>query len=168
MRWGLDLLLSLVGILLGFASVMGWIVGWEGAAVGLLIGVVIALILGQYAGGKYFLNGFVVGIVSSILSSIILNLQFDTYFAHYSQTDAFRSAMDKMAQAGKSMTTDEMKEMSRKWTLIGAPFGALIGASIQGLLALAAGKIFGKKPQPAVVEVEPETMDDSNNPSSQS
>jgi hypothetical protein len=164
MRWGLDLLLSLVGLILGFATVSGWIVGWEGMGVGLLIGVVIALILGQYVGGKYFMNGFIVGIVSSLLSSLLVYAQFDTYFTHYSQSDAYKQAMDKMAQAGKSMSADEMKSMSQNWMLIFAPVGALIAGAIQGLLTLAAGKIFGKKPATAAVSVESMPTDDINNP----
>jgi hypothetical protein len=161
MRWGLDLLLSLVGILLGIVSVMGWIAGWEAFAVGLLVGVVVALILGQYATSKFFLNGFVVGLVSSVLSSLVMYIQFDIYFANFVQSDKFRETMDKMAQAGKSMTADEMKAMSRNWTLIFAPVGALFAGAIQGLLALGAGKIFGKKPEPVVV---PESTDDPNTP----
>ena len=37
MRWGLDLLLSLAGLLLGIITVLGWITGWEGMVVGLLV-----------------------------------------------------------------------------------------------------------------------------------
>ncbi|HEY3294044.1 MAG TPA: hypothetical protein VGL38_01255 [bacterium] len=165
MRWGLDLLLALIGIVLGFVTVNGWVTGWEATVVSLLIGVVVALILGQYAGGKYFMNGFVTGIVASLLSSLIVFMQFDSYFVQMAQTPKFKEAMDKMAQAGKSMSMDEMKAMSRNWMLIGAPIGALLGGAVQGLLTLAAGKVFGKKPvAPAVAE--PETIsDDLNNPS---
>jgi len=164
MRWGLDILLGLIGILMGIMSVMGWVAGWEGAIVGLLVGVVVALILGQFAGGKYFWNGFVVGAVSALLSSIVMLLQFDTYFAHFSQTDKFKEAVDKMTQAGKS--ADDLKSIMHTTTLVGMPFGVAIGGAIQGLLAWIAGKIFGKKPQVTVVE-EPEQTpaDNPQNPS---
>jgi Na+/H+-translocating membrane pyrophosphatase len=161
MRWGLDLLLSLVGVLMGFATVSGWLAGWEGFAVGILIGLVIALVLGQYAGGKYFWNGFVVGVVSSLLSSLIAIIQFDSYFDVMVRSGKLQEAMDKMAQAGKS--TDDLKSVMHTTTLIGMPIGAAIWGAVQGLLALLAGKVFGKKAVPAVVESMP--ADDMNNPS---
>jgi hypothetical protein len=164
MRWGLDVLLGLIGILMGFMSVMGWIVGWEGAIVGLLVGVVVALILGQFAGGKYFWNGFVVGGISALLSSLVMLLQFDTYFAHFAETAKFKDTMDKMTQAGKSV--DDLKSIMHTTTLIGVPFGIAIGGAIQGLFAWLAGKVFGKKPAPLVVSEPVETpTDNPENPS---
>ncbi len=164
MRWGLDLLLSLVGALLGLVSVMGWLTGWEGSIVWLLMGVVIALVLGQFAGGKYFLNGFVTGIVASLISSVIVYAQYDTYFANLAQSGKFKEALDRAQQAGKSMSVEDLKPMMKTWMLIGAPILAAFIGAIQGLLALAAGQIFGKKPAPAAMSIGAMPTDDINNP----
>jgi uncharacterized membrane protein YeaQ/YmgE (transglycosylase-associated protein family) len=157
MRWGLIVLLCVIGFLTGLANLYGLFQGFE-TWVSIAEWIVFGAILGAFARRKYFLHGFLTGIISGVLGSVLIYFSYDTYTANNA---AIRQAMEKMP-AGMDM---------RSMMLYTAPIGWGVAGVVAGLLALLGGKLLGEKPvEPkpdlsALTGTTPPPEEKSNTPS---
>ena len=146
MNWRWILMLSLLGVAMGVASVFGWTQGLE---LWLWIGIilVVAILLGYNVRAKLFMHGFLTAVVWSAVNGIVILSSWDTYMTHNPKTS------ESFAKVPEGMDP-------RWFMLIGIVIGALMWGVILGLLTMAAGKLLREKPQPeSFPPIEPEQHD---------
>lgn len=74
-------MLSVAGIVMGIASVMGWTQHREGV-LWLVIAIASAFVIAREAPGKYFLHGLWTGLLAGIASALIQLAMYSTYLAN--------------------------------------------------------------------------------------
>src|SRR5438876_7687733 len=111
----LVLVLSLLGLVVAFGSIVGLIpLGWE-TSVWAVIALVCAGVLARQAPGKFFLHGFLTGFIAGAVSPLCQALFMNQYLAHNPK------AADVLKSAGMSPAIV---------AVLGAPvFAAVLGAS---------------------------------------
>jgi hypothetical protein len=134
-NWKLIFLLTLFGVAMGIAGVIG-LRGRIEAIVWLIIFIIYAVIIVKQTPGRYFIQAFIVSVIDGVWIGIIHAIFVSTYLAnHHVIAGAFR--------------TLPLHSHRRIWMVILGPVvGAIIGV-IAGLVAMAVGKLLKKK-TPAV------------------
>lgn len=80
-------MLSVAGVVMGIASVMGWTQHREGV-LWVVIAIASAFVIAREAPGKYFLHGLWSGLLAGIASSLIQCGMYGTYIANNPDTAA--------------------------------------------------------------------------------
>ena len=132
MNWKLIFTLSLVGVIMAFATVFGFISETE-PYLWFLIFIFYAVWIIRHVDGKYFLHGFLVSVINGVWISIIHATFFSTYIANNPEQ------MDAYAKFPQSISPRIMI------LIVGPVIGAITGL-IAGLFALIAGKLLKKTP----------------------
>ena len=132
MNWKLTLLLSLFGVVMGFASIFGWIQGLE-PFLWPLIGITCAIWIATKAPARHFLHGFLVGLIGGGVAPLIQALFFDTYIAHSRE---FAESLSRLPSGLRP----------RAFVFLLVPIIALISAGLLGFLAWLAAKIIRRPP----------------------
>lgn len=138
MNWRWILMLSLLGVAMGVASVMGWMGGKE---LWLWIGIVLiaAVLLGYNVKTKLFKHGFFTAALWTVLNGLVVMILWDTYIENNPQTAA------QFAQIPAGLNP-------RIFMLISVVFLALIWGAVLGLLAMLAGKLLAEKSEESYPE----------------
>ena len=131
MNWKLILLLPLVGLILGVASLFG-LSGAIGFLVWLVAAAVIAGVIGKMAGKRYFLHGLLTGLITGALPAIL------------------QVIFSGMVLANNPAIQDKLADLPEGFPVaalfaIGIPVGAIFWGVVIGLLSWGAGAIFGRK-----------------------
>ena len=132
MNFGLIGLLSVFGLAMGAATLMGAIPrGFEGP-LWLVIGILCAIWIARQLSGRLFLHGFLVGALNGALSPSIQVL----FFPLYLKNNPYAAEAFRQLPGGFS---------PRLFVLVSAPFIAILSGLVVGLLAWVAGKAMRRK-----------------------
>ncbi len=123
--------LSIFGLLMGFASVLGLTKGIEWL-LWLIIGIFSAVWISRKVSSRRFLHGFLVGIFAGLFSPLIQFLFFSTYLLNNPE---FAEKFDQVP-AGLAPGT---------FVLISAPVIAGLYATMLGFLTILVGKLVGRR-----------------------
>lgn len=137
MNWKLILLLSLFGIVLAFAGVLG-LPGRYEAIIWLIVFIIYAVIIVRKTTGKYFLHAFLTSIINGVWIGIIHAAFMSTYLGNHQVIRGIYKTMP-LSYHRRIMTV-----------IMGLALGIIMGI-IAGLVAYAAEKTMKKKepaPQP--------------------
>ena len=85
-------MLSVAGVVMGFASVMGWTQHREGV-LWLVIAIASAFVIAREAPGKYFVHGLWTGLLAGMASALIQCAMYGTYLANNPATATQVQAM---------------------------------------------------------------------------
>jgi uncharacterized membrane protein YeaQ/YmgE (transglycosylase-associated protein family) len=129
MNWRLIFTLSVVGVLMGVATVLGITKGMEGL-LWLIIAIFCAFWIARNVKEKHFQHGLLVGVIAGSIAPLIQVLLFSTYAANNPE-------IVRDAPPGWS---------ARTLFLIMTPFIGVVSGLVLGLLTWAAGKVFRKSP----------------------
>lgn len=130
MRWRLILTLSLFGVAMGVASVLGF-TGRLEPLFWLIIGIFCAVVIGRTP-ARHFRHGFMVGLLAGAFAPLIQALLFESYAANSPEiTESF-----KQIPGGLS---------ARTFILLTMPVISLLSGVVLGLLALVAGRLLTRK-----------------------
>jgi hypothetical protein len=132
----LVLTLSLLGLLVGIASVTGLLHSGVESIVWCLLGIGCGIVLGIKAPGKLFLHGFVTGLLAGVLSQIIQVLFFGSYLSHNP------SAMESFQRLPADVPP-------RVLVILLTPIVAGLFGVFTGFFAWAASRVLVRKPRPA-------------------
>ncbi len=136
-NWKLILLLTLFGIALAFAGVLG-LPGRYEAIIWPVIFIIYAVIIVRKTTGKYFLHAFLTSIINGVWIGVIHAAFMSTYLANHHVISEFYKTMP-LSYHRRIMTV-----------IMGLALGVIMGV-IAGLVAYAAEKTMKKKesaPQP--------------------
>lgn len=133
MNWKIVLLLSLFGIVVGFAGVYG-LSGTGELIVWLVVFLIYAVIIGKRLKSDFFVHALLATILAGLWVGVIHAAFLETYVAHNAQLRAGRSMMPKTAHPRLIMV------------MMGPFIGAVTGV-VAGLMAAVAGKLFRHKKQ---------------------
>ncbi len=120
-------MLSVAGVVMGFASVMGWTQHREGV-LWLVIAVASAFVIAREAPGKYFLHGLWTGLLAGMASALIQLAMYSTYLANNPDTAA-------------QIQTMPANMNPRVMLLIFAPIIGLVNGVVIGLLSMLGARI---------------------------
>lgn len=130
MNWKLTLLLSLFGVVMGIASILGWVEGWE-PFLWPLIGITCAILIAKRASARHFLHGFMVGLIGGGIAPLMQALFFDTYVAN---SRAFAESLSKLPPGFSP----------RVFFFLLVPIIALISAGLLGFMSWLAARILAR------------------------
>lgn len=134
MNWRLILFLSIFGVAVGFAGVLG-LPGRTEALMWLIIIVICAVAIVQKTSGKYFLHAFITSIISRVWVGIIHAVFISTYLTNHHVIRGIYRTMP-------------LSSHRRILTIIAEPAIGLSVGVIAGLITFGVGKIM-KKNEPA-------------------
>ena len=136
MNWKLLLLLSLLGLAMGLATIS--LVGQRiEPACWLVVFVFCAWMIVRQSPGRFFLHGFVLGLLNCVWVTGAHVLFFNTYMANHPQ----------MVEMSHKMPFP----YHPKWgMLLMAPFVGIASGIVIGLITLLVKAIVGRKPAPAI------------------
>ena len=130
MNWRLIFALSLFGVVMAVAGLLGLTRGTE-PLLWLVIFIIYAICIAQYAGGKYFLHGFLVSVLNGVWIALI-------HFAFFPMF--LRNNPDVAASFQKFPVPISLRFLN---LIIGPVAGALFGV-VAGLFAFVAAKLLRK------------------------
>ena len=133
MNWKLIFALSIFGLAMGIASVLGFVPPRFEWLYWLIIALISAFVVAKKAAAKLFLHGFLVGLIGGIIAPILAALFFSTYLAN---NPSYAEQFQKMPVGMNPVV----------YQLILAPFIAAVYGLVLGFFAWLAGKIFKKQP----------------------
>jgi hypothetical protein len=136
MNWRWILMLSVLGLLMAVASLLGWTSGME-LWISIGVTLIAAVLLGYNLPAKHFQNGLMVAVFWGVISGALQYLFYDTFIANNP------AAAEKLAQMPEGVD-------ARTMMLVSIPISIIINGLILGLLALVAGKLLREKPAPEV------------------
>jgi hypothetical protein len=132
MKLPLIAVITLLGIGMGFATLVGAIPRGFELPLWLVIALLAAILIGRIS-QRRFLNGFLAGLLSGLASPIVILLFFDSYLA---KNPAAAQTFSSLPAAGMS---------PRLFMAILSPIIAICYGLAVGLLAMLAGKVLGRK-----------------------
>jgi hypothetical protein len=131
MNWKIVLLLSLFGVVVGFAGVYG-LSGPGELVLWIIVFLIYAIVIGKRLESDFFVHALLAAILAGLWVGIIHAAFIKTYVAHNAQLRAGRSMMPKTAHPRLIMV------------MIGPFIGAVTGV-VAGLMAAVAGNLFKRK-----------------------
>ena len=133
----LVVLLSLLGLVIGFASVAGFL--QSGAETGsyCILAVVCATLIARLVPSRHFLHGFLTGFLAAVLGTLVEVLFFDRFLANN----------PKAVEAFQRIPSDVPP---RVLVILMTPIVAACLGVFTGFLAWAAFKAFGRRSAPPV------------------
>lgn len=136
MSWKTIFLLSLSGIVVGFAGVYG-LSGIVELVVWLIIFIVFAVVIAKQRDGDYFVHALLASILAGFWVGLVHALFIRTYVAHNPELNAGITRMPKTAHP-------------RLMMIMFGPFTGAVAGVIAGLMASVAGKIVKRSKQATI------------------
>jgi lysylphosphatidylglycerol synthetase-like protein (DUF2156 family) len=131
MNWKIVLLLSLFGVVVGFAGVYG-LSGPGELVLWIIVFLIYAIVIGKRLESDFFVHALMATILAGLWVGVIHAAFLGTYVAHNAELRAGRSMMPKSSHPRLMMV------------MVGPFIGAVTGV-VAGLMAAVAGKLFKHK-----------------------